>query len=269
MKTTVTAIAALSLLICRANAGEFESCAAPVRTIKASIAEPGRVAQVRVVRGAEVEKGDILVKLDSQVLEASRKAASAKATANASLQSLRVEAKLRNDRLAKLRQLEQTGAGTPEEVIRAEADAEVARLEVERALEQLRLLQLQVEEIDARLEQFLVRSPIEGVVIDVLCDEGEYIAAHQPQVATIVELDQLRATFYLPTDLALAMEVDAQLPIQFPETGQLATGVVEHVGAVTQADSGLARVDVLIDNADRLLRSGVPVILTLDLAAVK
>ncbi|MCA9177043.1 MAG: efflux RND transporter periplasmic adaptor subunit [Planctomycetales bacterium] len=255
LKSTV-----ISLLCCAtAHAVEFESFTEPLHTIEAAVGEPGRVFEVRVRRGDTVEPGDLLLALDTGVLETSRRAAQARAESDAELKSLEVELRLRQERLEKLRALQQTGAGSAEEVRRAEADRDVEQLRVEHAKAELQQLRIEVDEMDARLEQRRVRSPIRGLVTEVRHEVGEYVSALEPHVATIVDLSQLRATFYLPLDAAQEFNSGQDVEVRLPEFDRNVVGAVEHVGAVTRADSGLVRVDILLNNEHATLRSGVRV----------
>ena len=95
------------------------------------------------------------------------------------------------------------------------------------------------------------------MVTDVPYETGEFVAASDPRIATIVDLKKLRATFYLPTTEAMTMRVVQSLFIKLTEVRQTAVGIVEYVGVETIADSGRVQVDVLIDNPEYKYRSGL------------
>lgn len=235
----------------------FDGFTEPVRKIEVSASESGRLSTVDVKRGDVIEAGTMMMVLDTNILDASRRVAEAKSKATARIDALVIEANIRQDRYQKLRQLYDDGAGSIEEVRRAEADATVASLEVDQAREEMQLRNLELQEIEARIELRRVRSPIAGVVTDVIKDAGEYVSLQEPHVATVVQLDRLRVTFFVPTRIALQMSTDARLTLVFPESEQVCQGSVEHVGAVTEADSGRVRLDVLLDNRNQQFRSGV------------
>ena len=195
--------------------------------------------------------------LETQILEASRRLAVARTKAVARIEALKVEHELQQSRYEQLLGLRAEGAGSHDEVQRARADADVARLNVQAAEEERELSELQLAEIEARLEQCRIRSPVDGVVTDVLKEAGEYVSISQPHVATVVQLGTLRVTFYLPTRLATSFVVDQTVQLGFPESGHDTVGRIEHIGAVTAADSGRVRVDVLIENEETTQRSGV------------
>ena len=240
----------------------YEGFTEPIRKIEVAASESARVADAVVKRGAVVKKGDVLMQLDTKLLEASLRVAQAKASASARIDALRIEQEIRDDRYTKIRALQESGAGSPEETKRAKADASVAALNVQSALEDQMLSQLEVAEIEARIEQRRVRAPISGVVTEVIQEPGEYVSLTEPHVATVVQLDTLRVNFFIPTDLATSMYEGQRLQLQLPganppETKQVAVGEVQHIAAVTAADSGRVRIDVLIEKPQRAYRSGV------------
>ncbi len=98
----------------------------PVESIKVACGETGIVGDVRVARGARVQRDELLLELDMSVLEAARQLAAAKARSTARLNAAQVEFEQRNQRYEKLEQLLRENAGSPEEVERAKADMQVA-----------------------------------------------------------------------------------------------------------------------------------------------
>ncbi len=264
MKLSMRFMCFLAVLFspCWVHAQTYEAFTEPERTVHASSADTGRVSQVVVKRGDRVQRGDLLMVLESRILEASLQTARRKANSNARIKALEVEYDLRRQRHEQLRSLAEDGAGNPEEVRRAKADLDMAALNVEAAREEQALNALQVAEIEARIEQRKVRSPVDGVVTDVLKEVGEYVSSVEPQVATVVQLGRLRATFYLPSPCLSNIQHGMEVPMTTAQ-GDTINGMVEYVAPVTEADSGRARVDVLIDNPQRTLRSGVRCDITL------
>ena len=229
----------------------------PVKKIKISAAESGPVARICIKRGRQVRRGELLLELDTTVLDANRKVALAKSETMSRIDALKIESQVRKQRYEKLHKLQEDGAGSLEEVRRAKADASVAALEVDAALEEMQLRKLELQEIEARIEQRQVHSPIAGVITEVKKEAGEYVSMQDPHVATVVQLDQLRVTFYVPTRVAVSINAGAEVDLMLTETNQKCVGAVEYVGVVTEADSGTVRLDVLIDNPNRTFRSGV------------
>jgi multidrug efflux pump subunit AcrA (membrane-fusion protein) len=75
-------------------------------------------------------------------------------------------------------------------------------------------------------------------------------------VATIVQLDQLRARFSASPRDAAALQPGQTVRLFLPETEEQANGVVETISPVMDAESGTVQVVVVINNSEEQLRSG-------------
>ncbi|MCS7467586.1 efflux RND transporter periplasmic adaptor subunit [Stieleria sp. ICT_E10.1] len=235
----------------------FSGFTEPFREIKLCVAESGSVDTVLIHRGMTVDARQLLMTLDCDVLQANRNVAAAKAESTSRIDALTIESDLKQQRYEKLQQLLDDGAGSVEEVRRAKADASVAMLEVEAARQEMRLRKLELREIEARIEQRRVYSPISGVITDVTKQPGEYVSQQEPHVATVVQLDRLRVTLFVPTSVAGWLDSMTEVDLWLTESDQRCVGRIDYVGVVTEADSGRVRVDLLIDNPNRHYRSGV------------
>jgi multidrug efflux pump subunit AcrA (membrane-fusion protein) len=254
-------VAILLLLTSPAFAESFEAFTEPVQTIHLSASESGRVSEVFVKRGDHVAADSIVLRLDSIVLEAARLIAKQEADSRTQIESLEIERDIKQNRHQQVLELLQRGAVSPEEAKRAEADAKIASLNHDAAIENQQLARLKVKQIDGQLEQRIVRGQVRGLVIDVLHEPGEYVSTSAPHVATVVVLDQLRCTFFVPTEVADMYEAGEAIEVLMERTADSGEarlqGRVQYVAAVTQADSGRVRLDVLIDNPEHKIRSGL------------
>lgn len=240
-----------------AMAGSFEGFTEPYRTIEVAAAEMGTVAKLMVHEGDRVSRGQPLALLDNDVLEVSREIANANANAQGKIDSARADRDLRKTRLERLLPLRSQGHASQVEIDRAKAELAVAEANLRIAEEQHRLDQLESKRIEAMIERRVLRSPIDGVVTKLHKEEREFVSNVSAGVATVVQLDPMRATFMLPTLQAQSLEAGQDIALEFPENGGKAKGRVEFVAPVTEAESGAVRVKVLLDNADGHYRSGV------------
>ena len=250
----VTAIAAMPTATAAADEVAFLQ---PSRQVRLAVGEPGLIAAVNVRRGDAVAAGDVVLTLDSSVLEAQRRMVQAQVEGTARLQALEVGRDRAARRVDRYRELATDGLGSDEELTDAIAAERVARLELRAAIEEHDRLALKRAELEARIAARRVVCPIDGVVIEIDREAGEVVTAADPLVAEVANLAVLRATFHVPTAAATRSQVGQGVAIAIPATGQAAHGRIEHIGLVTAADSGRVRVDVLIDNADRRYRSGL------------
>ena len=249
--TTSTAIAP------RISSAGDEAFTEPIEAIEIAAAENGIIGDVAVKRGDSVETGDLLFELDMTVLEISRKLAAAKANSTARLKSAEVEFAARNESYEKKFSLLADRTVSIEEVSQAKVEADRARRKMEAIIEEHGQANLETKRIETLIEQRRVRSPINGVVVEVKRKPGEYVSNSDRHVATVVQLDRLRVEFHVPTVQAESVRSGDVASLLFPETGEQAQGVVQYVAPITDAVSGRVRVEVLIENKRGEYRSGV------------
>jgi multidrug efflux pump subunit AcrA (membrane-fusion protein) len=133
----------------------------------------------------------------------------------------------------------------------------VAEGNLQSAREQQAVDKLECQKIATMIERRKMRSPIEGVVTRVYKEEHELVAANATSVLTVAQLNPLRLTLSVPTANGLTLKAGDKVPLAFPETGEKASGTVELVAPITEAESGTVRLKLLIDNPHGAYRCGV------------
>ena len=234
----------------------MEAFTEPFKVIELAAPESGRVASIHTQRGSHVKAGQLLVELDSQVQQAALKVAEQKASTTSRVEALKVEHKRKQRRYETLKELSQDGGGTAEELLDAEAETQIAQLNVKAAEEEIEQYKLEQKELEAQIEQRRVYSKIAGIVTEVPREVGEYVSSAEPHVITVVDLSRLRVTFFIPTEKAVTLTSGEHVAINLLGQSRIVEAEIEYVGPITQADSGRVRLDVVIDNARGELRSG-------------
>lgn len=227
----------------------------PYRTIDLAAGEMGTLFEVRVQEGDQVVAGQIVARLDEKVLEKSRAIAANSMNAKGKLHSAHAELKMQAKRLEKIKGLFQRKHASQNELERAEGQLEIARAQLEAVEDELRIRSLEFERIEAQIEQRRLRSPIGGVVTEIYKDEGEFVSANDPTVATVVQLDPLLVIFLVPQDTANRFQVNQSVDLLIGPDKQAAEGSIEHVFPI-DAQSGTRRIKVRIPNENLSLESG-------------
>ncbi|MDH3283074.1 MAG: efflux RND transporter periplasmic adaptor subunit, partial [Gammaproteobacteria bacterium] len=151
-----------------------------------------------------------------------------------------------------------------DEVHKAKADMEIAQGNLQTAEENKNIAGLEYQRILAQIEQRTLRSPVDGVVIEVHKQAGELITSSESELLTIARLDKLRVVTYLPESAAAGLQEGGQTQILLP-AGNLHVGAqVEHISPIVDAKSGTVKVTLLLDNAANRLRSGWRAVLRLE-----
>lgn len=233
----------------------------PYRSIEVSAAEMGTLSQLDVREGDHVNKGDLLARLNDEVLQASLNMASKSMDARGKLNSAMAELNMQQGRFQKLLGLYQRNHASQIEIDRAKSQVAVAQAQVEAANDEITLKTLERERIKAQLEQRLLRSPIPGIVTRVFKDEGEFVSATDPVVANVVQLDPLLVVFSVPQQTALQIRSGQQVKLTIGEEDNdeaaETVGMVEFVSPNADAQSGTCRVKVKVDNPELRWPSGV------------
>lgn len=246
-----------------AQTATFDGFTEPIRTFHLAVAEPGRVDEVSVERGDRVAAGDRLLRLDCGPIQSRRRIAAFEAASTTEIDRLRIDAASKRSRLRRLEKLLQGGSINPEELRRGRADADVADLLVAAAEDRHELANIEVEKIDQQIAQRCVHAPVDGLVVDVRRRRGEYVSTADPEVVTLVQLDQLMATFFVDTPSATTLTIGQDVLLNIEHRDKPVVASVLYVAAVTDADSGRVRVQCVIENPDRRYRSGLRCTLTI------
>lgn len=234
---------------------ELEGFTEPYRTINLAFEDMGTVEEVNVREGDRVKAGQIIARLNSTVHQALLAIAEQNMKSEGRLDAALADLKLRKERLQKLEPLREQGHARQEEVDRAMLEVAVAEANLRTAREELISKRLECDKIKAQIACRSVRASVDGVVTKVHKQMGEFVAPNSPDVATIVQLDKLYATFTVSTSQAARLQSGEIFPVEF-DSGDEASAVVEFVSPVTNAESGTVLVKLRIDNTEGRTRSG-------------
>ena len=147
---------------------------------------------------------------------------------------------------------------TSPDLFSAEEIAE-ARFQQEMALDDLRVVEAQIEEREARVDQLEealgsaeVRSPFDGVVAVRYLDAGATVARGTPLIR-LVNIDSLQVRFGVPGEASLPLTPGARVGIRVPGAETLLSGVIETVAPEVDEASGMILVEArLVADNNRL-----------------
>jgi HlyD family secretion protein len=224
----------------------------------------GRVVEIHADFNDAVKKGQIIAKIDTQVLQAQiqqAQAAVALAQANVSKAQVVVNDSDRQYKRQKLLQDQQLVAGATVESAEVAYDSAKASLVASRA--QAAQAQANLAQAKLQLSYATIYSPVDGVVLSRAVDVGQTVAASlsAPTLFTIAEdLARMQIdTAVAEADVGRLTEgMKAQFTVDaFP--GKTFEGIVRQVRNDPMTTSGVVTYDAVIDveNADKSLRPGM------------
>ncbi|WP_149498122.1 efflux RND transporter periplasmic adaptor subunit [Roseiconus lacunae] len=252
-------LASVVLAICANSslrASQIEGYSEPFRVIEVASDETGVIEELHVQLGDTVSQGAPIMRLRSDLYHAQIAVAKQQMSVEGRREAAEAEVELTKLRFDKIRGLRQSGHARTAEVARAENEYRVAVANLKSVEEELQSRQLEHEKLKAHLHRRTLRAPCDGVVTIVHRQSGEFVAPNQPQVITIVQLDQLLANFALMPSQAAKLSHGQSVRVHFSDSNRAVVGTVHFISPITNAESGTIPVQVLVDNSERKLRSG-------------
>lgn len=244
--------------------GLIEAFTEPYADINMAASEMGTLSKVDAKEGDVVTAGQLLANLDDAVLQASLEVARAGMNAEGELASAKTQLELRKVDLEKLNELFTRNHASRKELDRVSGEVRIAEARLQSVREDLEVRRLEYARIEAQLKQRQIRSTIDGVVVEVRKDRGEFVSPSDPVVARVVQLDPLLLVFSVPTDRRGEVSQGNNVPLEIGTAQAKATGVVEYVSPTADASSGTFRVKVRLPNPDGRWLGGERSVLLLD-----
>jgi RND family efflux transporter MFP subunit len=229
----------------------------PKVTLKLGTQVPGLIREMLVDRGAVVKKGDVIARLESGVEAAAVLLAEARASNESSVRSGQAKVdyqKRKEERMKALRKNDTVAFSAADE---AETLARVAENELEEARVNLQMAQTELVRAREILNQRIVRSPIDGVVMARTLGPGEY-AFDQGHLVTVAQIDPLYVEVYVPLKQFGRIRIGMQAEV-YPEdpVGGVHKAVVTVVDQVFDAASGTIGVRLELPNPGYLIPAGL------------
>jgi membrane fusion protein (multidrug efflux system) len=202
----------------------------PNRIVAVAAEVAGSVERLPQSEGRTVHAGDVLVQLNTDLIEPQAQIAKAQYDRD----------KIQYDRMAAL--------------IKTDA---ASRADLDDAFTRLATSKAQLEEARARLERSRILSPISGILNDLPIEEGEYV---QPgtTVAQVVETDPVKVVVQVPErDICfLSVGEKAQVLVNVRGSEHSLQGTITFISEIADPQTRSTRTEITLGNKEGLLRSG-------------
>ena len=224
--------------------------------VTVSTNELGEIIDVQAVVGQTVRRGDLLMMLDDRVQTADAALSRAQASFVGNLDMAKAELANRRTRLERLQTLAQRGAARPSEVINAETEVATAMAQWVAAKEQMTLRKLQAERDGLAVRRRQIRSPIDGVIVEVHKRVGESASPGDNALMRILVVDVVLSKFSIPYRESTALRVGDRQTVFIHGARRTVEGTIERIAPIIDGSSGTVEVRIAIDNADGDIRVG-------------
>lgn len=211
---TIAVLAIACPAVAQEQEGQLFDCVAtPARIVKLGSPVTGLLAEMNVSRGNQVKAGEAVAKLESSVEEASVRLAEIDADASEAIAAQRKRLEVAEAALERSRELVESGSVTRSRLDELQAAVDITRLDLEAEQRKAQVAALELGRQRALLERLTLHSPIDGTVVSVDTQVGEFVR-QDSVVATIVQTDPLYVDAYLPTALWAETRVGADVDVQ-------------------------------------------------------
>ena len=227
---------------------------------------PGKVTEVAVRLGEPVKSGQILLRISAPELEAELEESRA-VLGRVQAHALKTQAMLRLERVALEYKKLRVGADRGE-VAEATAKVEVAAAEVAEAEAEVKVAREGVGKAMSRLDLTRIVSPIDGAVASVKCQEGDVIrpGAESGRFAllTVIDTTRMRVVVNVPEVPAPYRQNTSNVNVKVDPRGHSPIeSRIARTAPVIDPISHTVRAEIELDNADKTLRPGQSVQVTL------
>jgi RND family efflux transporter MFP subunit len=217
------------------------------------------IESVKVRRGDSVTKGQILVTLESGPERAAYQLAKARAEAVGEIKTAEVRVDISRKKLSRAEELVKQNFVSVNARDEAEAEHKLATEELRRATENQEIARHEANRAAEVLAMRTIRSPLSGVVVEVLLKPGEFGAiTFKDPILKLAEIGTLHVEVIVPVSLYGKLKVGQRATVmpEAPVGGRYDT-VVKIIDRVVDAASGTFGVRLELPNHRFAVPAGV------------
>jgi RND family efflux transporter MFP subunit len=242
------------------GAATFDCLIEPTQSIELRSTVGGRIERISVRRGDRIQKGQVLVMLESTAERAAAESARYRAEMEGEEAVARTKLEYARRTYERKRDMHASKLMSGQERDDAEGEMRSAQAELQLAQDNRRVASLEADEQSALLARRSIRAPFNGVVADQLMYVGEVIEPGDPKkpILKLAQLDPLRVHIIMPRTAfgrvkkGMRVQVTPELPA-LPRV----EGTVVVVDSLVDAASGTFGVFLDVPNADAAIPAGI------------
>jgi RND family efflux transporter MFP subunit len=257
MKKLALIVASLAIFLPFAvQANEYRGLIEPHRIIKIGSPQAGVLATVEIDRGDIVKKGQVLATLDSGVEKAAMEASKYRSQMEGGIKGKQASLVYYEKQKARIDELIKKDLEAQAIADEAESKKAVAETDLRDAVETKELAKLEYRRASEQYERMIIKSPVDGVVMERFLSPGEYVQTEP--IVKIAEIDPLNVEVIMPASQLLSVKVGMKATVipEAPINGRY-TATVKVVDSVVDGASGTFGVRLELPNPDSKLPAGL------------
>lgn len=179
------------------GAEAFDCVIEPRAVVELGSAEEGIIREILVDRGDVVRQGDVVARLDSDLQVLAVEAARLQADRDVEVLAGRARLDYRQRELNRVNKLFGKNIVSSKDRDEAAVERHLAEFGLKAAESDRRMTEIDLKNAEARLNRRILRSPIDGVVVEVAMAIGEF-AHEQSPVMTLAQVHPLNVEVFVP-----------------------------------------------------------------------
>ena len=237
--TVITVIAEPQLV----DTFDLPAVVEPNRIVTVSAEVAGRIERIPQKEGSEVRAGDLLIRLNTDLVRPLFEIAEAQVERD----------QIEFDRMTNLVKQDAT-----------------PRRDLENATTQFAISKARLEEVRARLDRTSILAPTAGVLNELLVEQGEYVDVGKP-VAEVVDTHTVKVVVEVPERDIAFFAIGQKAGVFVDVKGQESSlvGTITFISELADAQTRSTRMEITLENKERLLRSGQIVLVHLTRRTLK
>ena len=241
----------LFLLVCLLSfsiyAQDLEGVTTPSADVSASFTIPALVDELRVKEGQFVKKGDVLAIQDKGAEEQQLVRLKKEASATAMIDKARVEIDYYKKDVESLREALAKGASSKKELNDSILKLRTAELSLKEALFNKEIAALKVKELESKITQYVLKSPVDGVVEKLSIEPGEAPKTGEEHIR-IVSVKPMWVEVPVPRKIAIGLKPSGMAKVFYPDSTNGEAAKIIYISPVADTASDTVRVKLEVAN---------------------
>lgn len=231
---------------------DLEGVTTPSADVSASFTIPALVEELKVKEGQFVKKGDILAVQQKHVEEQQLVRLRKEATATALIDKANVEIDYYTKDVESLREALIKGASSKKELNDSILKLRTAELSLKEAMFNKEIAALKVKELESKITQYVLRSPVEGIVEKLSIEPGESPKTGEEHIR-IVRVVPMWVEVPVPRNIAIKLKKSSIAKVFFPDNKTGETAAIIFISPVADTASDTVRVRLQLNNKEKRL----------------
>lgn len=258
--TAVPGLFAVALLSMASDAlaQQYDCLIEPQQVVELRSSVEGLIEQVLVQRGDTVRRGQVLVELQSRAERLGVESSLFRSRMEAPILTAQNRINYATRKFARADELQKENLVSTQARDEADAELRLAQSELKAALENRELARIEHERAAEQLALRTLRSPLDGVVVDRMLNPGDLSesGAGRKPVLKLAQIDPLRVDVVLPASVFGRVRPGARAVV-VTQGGARHQATVRLVDMVVDAASGTLVARLELPNRERAVASGV------------